>query len=86
MAYLKKAPGMAKTISDLEKSSTTYTINYFNEMNGYFHPGKNSISMLIRAGLINYYEQFFLTLSLAIMTIMKRGVSSLEPKGMQQKR
>ncbi|EAC1239642.1 M91 family zinc metallopeptidase [Salmonella enterica subsp. enterica serovar Enteritidis] len=44
MAYLKKAPGMAKTISDLEKSSTTYTINYFNEMNGYFHPGKNSIS------------------------------------------
>ncbi|CCF90340.1 hypothetical protein SS209_04044 [Salmonella enterica subsp. enterica serovar Senftenberg str. SS209] len=42
--------------------------------------------MLIRVGLINYYEQFFLTLSLEIMTIMKRGVSSLEPKGMQQKR
>ncbi|MFD1802272.1 RHS repeat-associated core domain-containing protein [Mixta tenebrionis] len=42
--YLKKDSEMKKIIKKLEKSSKTYTINYFDEMNGYFDPNTDEIS------------------------------------------
>ncbi|ECE8979576.1 RHS repeat protein, partial [Salmonella enterica subsp. enterica serovar Ouagadougou] len=43
VAYLKQDPGMAKIISDLEKSSTTYTVYYYDGDGSFFDSSDNSI-------------------------------------------